>query len=106
MSDKPITDRQAELNARRDEDIAAHQAAVDAQAVEAVEFVDAGYDETLPGQEEVEAGSVEHVQLLNSYGNATSYAPTHNVVVPPPPEEPPPPEGGVTRGGEYADQQR
>ena len=106
MSDKPITDRQAELNARRDEDVAAHQAAVDAQAVEAEPFVDAGYDETLPGQEEVTAGSVEHVQLLNSFSNATSYAPTHNVVVPPPPEEPPPPEGGVTRGGEYADQQR
>ena len=47
MSDKPITERQAELNARRDEDVAAHQAAVEAQAVEAEPFVDAGYDETL-----------------------------------------------------------
>jgi hypothetical protein len=74
--------------ARRDADIAAHKAAVDAQAVEAEPFIDAGYEETLPGQVEIEAGTVEHVQVLNTFANATSYGPDVNVVVPP--EEPPP----------------
>ena len=83
--------------AAREDAIAAHKEAAEAQVVEEPEFHDVGYDETLPGQVEVVAGSVEHTQLLNSYRNATSYGPEHNVVVPepevpeePPPEEPPP----------------
>ncbi len=43
-------------------------------------FRDAGYDETLPGQEEIQSGSVEHQQVLNSYPTATHYAPDVNVV--------------------------
>lgn len=76
--------------ARRQEFADTHKAAVEAQTVEAIEFEDAGYEETLPGQVEVEAGTVEHVQVLNTFANATSYGPDVNVVVPPPPEEPPP----------------
>src|SRR5580765_3812692 len=45
-----------------------------------------GYEETQPGQVEIVAGTVEHVQLLNSYPNATTYGPDVNVVVPPSPE--------------------
>lgn len=60
-------------------------------------FRNAGDDETLPGQHEVEAGSVEHQQLLKSYPNATSYAPDVNVVSTPQTrgevEEEAPPEG-------------
>jgi hypothetical protein len=85
--------------AAREEAVAVHREAAEAQVVEEPEFRDAGYDETLPGQVEVVAGSVEHTQLLNAYRNATSYGPEHNVVVPepevpeePPPEEPPPEE--------------
>jgi hypothetical protein len=51
---------------------------------EAPEFHDAGYDETLPGQTEIIAGTVEHERLLNLYPNATSYGPDHNVVFGPP----------------------
>ena len=58
------------------------------------EFKNAGEEETKPGQTEVEAGSVEHQQVLKAYPNATSYGPDVNVVLPP---EPPPPEGGATR---------
>ena len=54
-------------------------------------FKNAGEDETKPGQTEVEAGSVEHQQVLKAYPNATSYGPDVNVVLPPE-EEPPPPE--------------
>lgn len=69
--------------ARRDAAIEAHRAAADAQVAEApvVEPVMVGYDETLPHQEEVPAGSAEHVQLLNSYPNASSYGPDVNVVI-------------------------
>jgi hypothetical protein len=83
--------------ARRAEDVAAHKAAVDAQAVEAPEFHDAGYDETLPGQEEVIAGTVEHEKVLATFPNATSYGPDVNVVVPEPepPPDPPPENGGT-----------
>ena len=99
MSDRalPKEERAAARDAARE----AHVAAVDAQQTEAVEFVDAGYENTLPGQVEVVAGTVEHVQLLNSYANATSYGPDHNVVVPAPPE-PPPIENGGTLAAEGA----
>lgn len=87
---------------RHDADTAVHDTAIADQQTEEAEFHDAGYNETLPGQIEVTAGSVQHTQLLNAYPNATSYGPTHNVVVPEP-EEPPveippedsPPEEGV-----------
>jgi hypothetical protein len=95
-----MTDRalpKEERAAARDSAVAEHKAAVEAQATEAPEFMDAGYEDTLPGQVEVVAGTVEHVQVLNSFANATSYGPDVNVVVPapeeppvePPPEEPP-----------------
>lgn len=69
--------------ARREADVEAHRAAVDAQiaATPEVEPVMVGYDETLPHQEEVPAGSVAHVQLLSSYPNASSYGPDVNVVI-------------------------
>jgi hypothetical protein len=61
-------------------------------------FRDAGYDETLPGQEEIQSGSVEHQQVLNSYPTATHYAPDVNVIAKDEePEEPPPPEADETR---------
>jgi len=62
------------------------------------EFKNAGEEETKPGQTEVEAGSVEHQQVLKAFPNATSYGPDVNVVLPPE-EEPPPPE---TLGGAAA----
>jgi hypothetical protein len=46
-------------------------------------FKDAGEEETLPGQQEVVAGSVEHQQALNSYPTATHYGPDVNVVAGP-----------------------
>jgi phosphatidate phosphatase PAH1 len=42
-------------------------------------FKDAGEDETLPGQQEIQSGSVEHQQTLNSYPTATHYGPDVNV---------------------------
>ena len=98
--------RRDEMDARRESAREEHKAAVDAQTAETpeVEFMDAGYDETLPGQIEVVAGSVVHEQVLKSYPNATSYGPDHNVVVPEP--EPPPEEGGVTRTEEEEEEQR
>jgi hypothetical protein len=87
---------------------AAHKAAVDAQVEQqaAVEFQDVGYEETQPHQEEIVAGTVEHVQLLNAFPNATSYAGDVNVVVPepveePPPVEPPPEEPVTTQQARY-----
>jgi hypothetical protein len=68
-----------------------HVAERDAATQNEAGFRDAGYDETLPGQHEVEAGSVEHVQLLKSYPNATSYAPDVNVVAKEEAEPPPEP---------------
>jgi hypothetical protein len=41
---------------------------------------------TQPGQREVVAGSPEHVTLLQSHPNATTYGPDVNVVQPPPPQ--------------------
>lgn len=103
----PADDREA----AREQAAADHKAALEEQAAarEAApeEFVDAGYDETLPGQVEVVAGSVQHTQLLNSYHNATSYGPDHNVVVPadePPPD--PPPEDGALSAQEEEERQR
>jgi hypothetical protein len=58
-------------------------------------FKDAGEDETLPGQQEIASGSVEHQQTLNSYPTATHYGPDVNVKAEEPPEEPPPPEPEV-----------
>jgi hypothetical protein len=60
-------------------------------AEESVEPMVEGYDETMPGQEEIVAGTPEHVAVLNAYPNATSYGPDVNVVVPPvePPPDPP-----------------
>ena len=56
-------------------------------------FKDAGEDETLPGQQEIASGSVEHQQTLNSYPTATHYGPDVNVKAEEPPEPPePPPE--------------
>ena len=78
--------------ARRQEFVDTHKAAVEAQQTEEIEFLDAGYDETMPGQVEVEAGTVAHVQVLNTFPNATSYGPDVNVVVPPEPEPEPEPE--------------
>jgi hypothetical protein len=75
--------------ARRDKAIAAHKSAADAQKAVAVEPMMVGYDETQPNQVEVVAGSVEHVSLLNSYPNATTYAADVNVVI-----VDPPPGGG------------
>jgi hypothetical protein len=95
----PADDREA----AREQAAADHKAALEEQAAarEAApeEFVDAGYDDTLPGQVEVVAGSVQHTQLLNSYRNATSYGPDHNVVVPEeePPPDPPPEEDAQAR---------
>ena len=60
-------------------------------------FRDAGYDETLPGQEEIQSGSVEHQQVLNSYPTATHYAPDVNVVAKD--EEP----GGTATAGSIRD---
>jgi hypothetical protein len=60
------------------------------------EFKNAGEEETKPGQTEVEAGSVEHQQVLKAFPNATSYGPDVNVVLPPEPP-PPPPDGGAMR---------
>jgi hypothetical protein len=59
-----------------------------------VKTTDVGSAETQPGQTEVQAGSVEHQQVLSSFPNATSYGPDVNVVVPPeePPPDPPPPD--------------
>ena len=90
----PKEDREA----AREEAVAAHKEAAEAQVVEVTEFADAGYDETQPGQTEVVAGTVEHQQLLNSYHNATSYGPDHNVVVPAdePPPDPPPEDGALS----------
>lgn len=55
-------------------------------------FRDAGQDPTLPGQEEIVAGTPEQERVLKAYPQATSYGPDVNVVEAPPPE-PPPSEG-------------
>jgi hypothetical protein len=68
-------------------------------AEESVEPMVEGYDETLPGQEEIVAGTPEHVAVLNAYPNATSYGPDVNVIVPP---EPPPPDPPSTLSGAAA----
>ena len=97
--------RRQEMGKRREsargmhkEAVDAQRAEVEAQEAETAEALDAGYEETLPGQIEVVAGTVQHEQVLNSYKNATSYGPDHNVVVPeppPPPPDPPPENGGT-----------
>lgn len=98
--------RREEMDRRRDSARDMHKEAADAQRAEieareaeAAEFIDAGYEETMPGQAEVVAGTVQHEQLLNAYHNATSYGPDVNVVVPEPeaPPGPPPEEDGVAR---------
>jgi glycerophosphoryl diester phosphodiesterase len=53
-------------------------------------FKDAGEDETLPGQQEIQSGSVEHIQTLKSYPTATHYGPDVNVKAEEPPEPPEP----------------
>ncbi len=63
------------------------------------EFKNAGEEETKPGQTEVEAGSVEHQQVLKAFPNATSYGPDVNVVLPPPETPPDPPS--TLSGGAY-----
>jgi hypothetical protein len=81
-------ERATELAARRDADIEAHKTAHDAQ-IEAqgeAEFQDAGYDETIPGQVEVVAGTPEHERELKAFPNASSYGPHVKVVVAPNPE--------------------
>jgi hypothetical protein len=85
MSDNP--ERAAKREALRQEMIAAHRAAMEAE-IEAPDFHDEGYDETLPGQEEIVAGTVEHAKVLSAYHNASSYGPDVNVVIPEPAEEP------------------
>lgn len=97
--------RRQEMDRRRDsardihkEAAGAQRAEIEAREAEAAEFIDAGYEETMPGQVEVVAGTVQHEQVLNSYHNATSYGPDVNVVVPEPVEEvlpDPPPEDSV-----------
>ena len=67
---------------------------------EKVEPHDVGMDVTQPGQEEVMAGSVEHVHLLKAFPNVTSYAPDVNIILPPEPTEEQmakaiPPQAGV-----------
>ena len=92
--------------AERDRAVDAHREAREASEQAVPEFHEEGYDETVPGQKEVQAGSVEHTQLLNSYHNATHYADAVNVVVP---EAPPPDvegEGLDARGCEDEDQRR
>jgi len=91
MSDTDKSARAAELAARHDEDVAAHKAAIEAQAVEEVEFQDVGYAETQSHQTEVVAGTPEHERELKTFPNASSYGPHVNVVVAPipEPEEPP-----------------
>ena len=66
-------------------------------AAEAVDPIVEGYDETMPGQDEIVAGTPEHVRVLNAYPNATSYGPDVNVVLPP--VEEPPPDPPTTLGG-------
>ena len=86
-------DRAAARDSAREEHKRAvdeQRAAMEAQENETPEFMDAGYEDTLPGQVEVVAGTVEHEKVLNTYHNATSYGPDVNVVVPAPEEEPPP----------------
>ena len=51
-------------------------------------YRDAGQDPTLPGQREIEGGSVEHQRLLKQYPNATSYGPDVNVVENEEPQQP------------------
>lgn len=66
-----------------------------------------GEAETQPGQVEVVAGTVEHVQVLQSYPNASSYGPDVNVVLPPVEPPPPPPDPPETlSGGVYRDESR
>jgi hypothetical protein len=81
MSDDERAARRAAL---REEAIAAHREAIEA-SIAAPEVHDVGYDETLPGQVEVVAGSVEHEKLLQPL-NVSHYADVHNVVIPDPPE--------------------
>ena len=64
-------------------------------------FKNAGEEETKPGQTEVEAGSVEHQQVLKAFPNATSYGPDVNVVLPPP-ETPPDPPSTLSGGADHA----
>lgn len=45
--------------------------------------------------DEIEAGSVQHTQVLKSFPNATSYGPDHVVA------EPAPPEGTTTKTEEH-----
>ena len=78
--------------AARDEAVAAHKEAVEAQQTEEVEFHDAGYDETIPGQTEIVSGTPEHERELKAFPNASSYGPHVNVIAAEPvePEEEPP----------------
>ena len=89
--DEEKRERQARLDERRDHD-RARQEEQTGQTQEQIEqqesaFHDEGYDTTEPGQNEVIAGSVEHIHLLKSYPNATSYAGEVNIVLPPEEEE-------------------
>jgi len=87
-------DRKAELEAQREADEAAHKVALEVAAkqaeAEAEQQHGAGYDDTLPGQTEIVAGSPEHEALLRANPNASSYGPEVNVVVAPVPVEPEP----------------
>ena len=58
-------------------------------------FKNAGEEETKPGQTEVEAGSVEHQQVLKAYPNATSYGPDDVNIVLPPEQTPEAMAGGI-----------
>jgi hypothetical protein len=98
MPDTKVEDkRAADSKAAKDKAIAEakdrQKKAVEGRntAEEMSEPVVEGYDETLPGQAEVVAGSPEHERELKAFPNATSYGPDVNVVLPPE-EEPPPPE--------------
>ena len=57
---------------RSDEEVAATEAAPESRGV--------GYEETLPGQEEIIAGTPRHEELLND-PRATHYSGEHNVVI-------------------------
>jgi hypothetical protein len=78
-------DRKAEY----DKAVAAqHEAIVEARKAELPDPQIEGYDVTEPGQSPVVVGSAEHVRILNSYPNMTSYADDINMV--PPPKRPAP----------------
>ena len=68
-----------------------------------------GEEVTQPGQVEVVAGTVEHVQVLNAYPTASSYGPDVNVVLPPVEQPHPqrdPPADDATTTGVYRDESR